>query len=203
MSLQIDRPNAWDRIVAIVEMTEMTTNRFAKYIGLPRGENLYQIKRGNNGISLDLAESICIKFPQINKLWLLTGEGKMFLNTEFPAGIFFNPFRGTRRDWLAGIAFAGLLAGGRFDNTPKCANYFAEEMETLLTSETESGTGISSDQTPAAPCADTYNWFLGMAMFGLLAGRCESTTCQHIKKFADDMYALNSGIAADISKTKR
>ena len=29
----------------------MTVNYFALYIGLPRGENLYQIKKGNNGIS--------------------------------------------------------------------------------------------------------------------------------------------------------
>lgn len=56
----------------------MSTNYFARYIGLARGENLYQIKRGNNGISLDLADRIVVKFPQIDKLWLLTGEGQMF-----------------------------------------------------------------------------------------------------------------------------
>ena len=42
------------------------------------GENLYQIKRGNNGISLDVADRIVTKFPQVDKLWLLTGEGQMF-----------------------------------------------------------------------------------------------------------------------------
>nr|WP_290539702.1 hypothetical protein [Alistipes sp.] len=56
----------------------MSTNYFARYIGLARGENLYQIKRGNNGISLDVAERIVGKFPRIDKLWLLTGEGQMF-----------------------------------------------------------------------------------------------------------------------------
>lgn len=56
----------------------MSTNYFARYIGLARGENLYQIKRGNNGISLDVADRIVAKFPQIDKLWLLTGEGQMF-----------------------------------------------------------------------------------------------------------------------------
>ncbi len=55
----------------------MTTNYFARYIGLARGENLYQIKRGNNGISLKIAEMITEKFPQINMLWLLTGSGDM------------------------------------------------------------------------------------------------------------------------------
>ena len=56
----------------------MSINYFARHIGLPRGENLYQIKRGNNGISRDLAERIVAKFPEISKLWLLTGEGQMF-----------------------------------------------------------------------------------------------------------------------------
>ena len=35
-------------------------------------------KRGNNGISLDVADRIVSKFPQVDKLWLLTGEGQMF-----------------------------------------------------------------------------------------------------------------------------
>lgn len=60
----------------------MTTNYFARYIGLPRGENLYQIKRRNNGISRDVADKIVSKFPQIDKLWVLTGEGQMFAAPE-------------------------------------------------------------------------------------------------------------------------
>lgn len=54
----------------------MSTNYFARHIGLARGENLYQIKRGNNGISLDVADRIVSKFPQVDKLWLLTGRGR-------------------------------------------------------------------------------------------------------------------------------
>lgn len=56
----------------------MTTNYFARYIGLARGENLYQIKRGNYGISRDVAQRIVDRFPEINLLWLLTGDGQMF-----------------------------------------------------------------------------------------------------------------------------
>lgn len=63
---------------AVIKWANMSTNYFARYIGLPRGENLYQIKRGNNGISLDVADRVVAKFPQIDKLWLLTGEGTMF-----------------------------------------------------------------------------------------------------------------------------
>ncbi len=72
------KPTNWQRIEAVIKWANMTTNYFACYIGLARGENLYQIKRGNNGISMDVAQRIVNKFPQIDKLWLLTGEGQMF-----------------------------------------------------------------------------------------------------------------------------
>ncbi len=68
----------WERIESIILWTGMSVNGFAHHIGLLRGENLYQIKRGNNGISRDLADRIVASFPQIDKLWLLTGEGQMF-----------------------------------------------------------------------------------------------------------------------------
>lgn len=71
--------DCWQRIEAVIGWAKMSTNGFARYIGLARGENLYQIKRGNNGISLDVAERICAKFPQIDKLWLLAGDGQMFI----------------------------------------------------------------------------------------------------------------------------
>lgn len=73
-----EKQNNWQRIEAVIKWANMSTNYFARYIGLPRGENLYQIKRGNNGISLDVAERVVAKFPQVDKLWLLTGEGTMF-----------------------------------------------------------------------------------------------------------------------------
>ncbi|MEG1759700.1 MAG: hypothetical protein RSB23_06745 [Alistipes sp.] len=77
-----EKQNNWQRIENIIKWANMSTNYFARYIGLTRGENLYQIKRGNNGISLDLADRIVAKFPQIDKLWLLTGEGQMFVEAE-------------------------------------------------------------------------------------------------------------------------
>lgn len=66
----------------MIKWANMSTNYFARHIGLARGENLYQIKRGNNGISLDVADRIVAKFPQVDKLWLLTGEGQMFTDEK-------------------------------------------------------------------------------------------------------------------------
>ena len=74
-----ENQNNWQRIESVVKWANMTTNYFARYIGLSRGENLYQIKRGHNGISRKLADRIVQHFPQIDMLWLLTGRGQMFV----------------------------------------------------------------------------------------------------------------------------
>ena len=73
---------AWGRIEEILVRVNMTANYFARYIGLTRAENLYQIKRGNNGISMGLAERIVRHFPEYSKMWILTGEGSMLLGEE-------------------------------------------------------------------------------------------------------------------------
>ena len=70
----------WERIYAVITYAQMTTNYFARHIGLPCGENLYRIKRGSNGISRDVAERIVAKYPEISKAWILTGQGSMFTN---------------------------------------------------------------------------------------------------------------------------
>ena len=70
----------WNRLEAVIRWTGMSVNAFALHIGLKRSENLYQIKKGNNGISSDLADLITTKYPQVSKAWLLTGEGEMFLS---------------------------------------------------------------------------------------------------------------------------
>ena len=38
----------WQRIEMVIQQSKLTVNAFARHIGLPRGENLYQIKKGNN-----------------------------------------------------------------------------------------------------------------------------------------------------------
>ena len=75
----------WERLESVIRWANMTTNFFAIYIGLNRAENLYHIKRGNYGISFDLADRIVKCFPEISRTWLLTGAGSM-LNSEIVAG---------------------------------------------------------------------------------------------------------------------
>lgn len=77
--MEENKEQYWKRLSAVIEWADMSANYFARHIGLARGENIYQIKRGNNGISRRLAERIVNHFPQISKMWLLTGEGDMFV----------------------------------------------------------------------------------------------------------------------------
>lgn len=72
----------WHRIERIVKWTGLSVNAFAHTIGLNRAENLYQIKKGNNGISRELADNITAKYPTISKAWLLAGEGEMLNKVE-------------------------------------------------------------------------------------------------------------------------
>lgn len=74
--------DAWHRLERVIKWTGLSVNSFALNIGLKRSENLYQIKRGNNGISRDLAELIATKYPSVSKGWLLTGEGSMFIDGQ-------------------------------------------------------------------------------------------------------------------------
>ena len=70
--------NSWNRLQKVIDWSGLSVNSFAKSIGLKRAENLYQIKKGNNSISKELSELVTIKYCNISKSWLLTGEGEMF-----------------------------------------------------------------------------------------------------------------------------
>jgi len=68
---------SWDRLQQVVEWSGLSINAFAISIGLKRAENLYQIKKGKHGISIDLTNKITDKYPDISASWLLVGEGDM------------------------------------------------------------------------------------------------------------------------------
>ncbi len=70
-----------ERIRAIEKLKNLSTNALAKDLGLKAAQTLYDIHKGKHGISKELAEIISAKYLDVNKLWLLTGEGEM-LKTE-------------------------------------------------------------------------------------------------------------------------
>lgn len=69
--------NNWIRLKQVIERFGKSINSFALSIGLHRAENLYHIRKGNYGISEDLAVKIIECDPEIDKTWLLTGIGSM------------------------------------------------------------------------------------------------------------------------------
>ncbi len=76
----------WQRLEQVIKWSGYSTNKFAQTIGLKRSENLYQIKRGSFGVSKELSSLITRKYPQINRSWLLTGDGEMMVGVS-AAGI--------------------------------------------------------------------------------------------------------------------
>ena len=82
----------WERLMTVIKWADMTVNSFARHIGLVRAENLYHIKKGNYGISEDLADRIIAYFPQIDRTWLLSGIGNMLVDDHAKCEVlpFFN-----------------------------------------------------------------------------------------------------------------
>lgn len=86
MTKQNTPMTSWQRLEQVIKWAGISTNKFAIGIGLKRSENLYQIKRGSFGISKELSSLITKKYPQINRAWLLTGDGQMLVGAA-AAGI--------------------------------------------------------------------------------------------------------------------
>ena len=61
----------------------MKAGSFSKKLGYDRPQKIYDIQKGKTKyISVEVAEDIIKAFPNINKVWLLTGEGEMFNNAN-------------------------------------------------------------------------------------------------------------------------
>lgn len=80
--MQNDRMNQKIRIQKILNYSEMRKNTLAKTLGYTNSAIFYQIEVGRNGISSNLANRICEKFPEINHNWILTGKGQMLTSTD-------------------------------------------------------------------------------------------------------------------------
>ena len=66
----------WEWLCKVIEHSGLSVNAFARAIGLSCGETLYQIRRGNNGISPNVAKRIHQKYPGFSLAWLMFGCGE-------------------------------------------------------------------------------------------------------------------------------
>lgn len=71
-----------ERLKKVIEDHDMSPNAFGKYVGLKSSQPIYDILKGRNGISKEMADSITAKCPDISRPWLLTGEGSMLKGGE-------------------------------------------------------------------------------------------------------------------------
>ncbi len=76
---EITTMTPWQRLEQVINWTGLSTNKFAQSIGIKRSENLYQIKRGSFGISKELSGLVSTRYPEVNRAWLLTGDGEMLV----------------------------------------------------------------------------------------------------------------------------
>lgn len=75
----MDKNTAIKIMNEVLSTLDKKASELAKAIDLKRPQAIYDILNPNKkvGISKNMAESICLKFPQINKTYLLTGEGSI------------------------------------------------------------------------------------------------------------------------------
>lgn len=72
-----------ERIEELLKYSNMSAKKFAETIGIKTVQNLYDIQKGKiKNISKALAGKISETFPEIDKNWLLTGEGEMLNNAN-------------------------------------------------------------------------------------------------------------------------
>lgn len=68
-------------IIKLLDYSKLNVKQFSEKLGMKRGQAIYDIMSGKTKrISEKLANQIISEFPEINKVWLLTGEGEMLKN---------------------------------------------------------------------------------------------------------------------------
>lgn len=66
-----------NRIIELLTYLGLNASSLAKSLGMSTPQVFYDIKAGKCGISKDLAQKIQEKYLNVNRAWLLTGEGEM------------------------------------------------------------------------------------------------------------------------------
>ena len=115
---------AWGRIMQIIKENDVRNpHKFSKHLGLKRSENLYQIKKGNHGISKSLATTINKMFPQYSVGWLISGE-----NYNINLGVEEVPFYEDTKSLIAQNASNKHIAlSQELANEAECATIYVEE----------------------------------------------------------------------------
>jgi len=73
--------NAGEIIGAILEIKGLNAKSFSERIGLDRPQAIYDIQKGKvRSVSAKMCDKILSVYPDLNRVWILTGEGPMFID---------------------------------------------------------------------------------------------------------------------------
>ena len=90
-----------ERLTKVISWSGLTENAFSLAIGYKRGQSIYNILKNRRPLTRSIATKICKKFPQINPIWLLIGEGDMLNNSVHALSV----VPGTINDHQKGIPY--------------------------------------------------------------------------------------------------
>ena len=70
-------------IIKLLDYSKLNVKQVSEPLGMQRAQAIYDIVSGKTKrISEKLANQIISEFPEINKIWLLTGEGEMLKDSS-------------------------------------------------------------------------------------------------------------------------
>ena len=72
-----------DRLMQFIKFAGLSARQFDLSIGASNGYTLRMVKN-NASIGSDVIENILKVYPQLNVVWLITGEGEMLKKKEEP-----------------------------------------------------------------------------------------------------------------------
>lgn len=99
--------NIQERLKALIEHYELSVNAFARRIGYNQS-NLSKILAGKRDFNNNLENAICREFPEINRGWLLKGDGEMLKHLE---AVIYNAREIVTIPLVSQYAYAGYLSG--------------------------------------------------------------------------------------------
>ena len=70
-----------DRLIQFIEYSGMSARQFDLSIGAANGYTL-RMKKNHASVGSDVIENIIRKYPELNVVWLITGEGSMLKGSQ-------------------------------------------------------------------------------------------------------------------------
>jgi hypothetical protein len=70
------------RLVQLINQLNLNTRSFAITCGFSQPTTIYSVIKNNSKLTTSTLNKICDRFPQVNKDWLLSGLGEMFVNSK-------------------------------------------------------------------------------------------------------------------------